>query len=176
MPPRAFHSGGVTAEPFERRTAMTFDPITAAMTSADLAISALLQPERAARLVDFHSRDSEYPGFEEVTEALMSRTWGAPPPGEPRAELIQRVVERLTVDRLMQLAADSSALSQVRAIASNVLFELAESLDNAASAHDRTTRDDIWRFLQRPDATYAPTLAPLTPPGDPIGAPSLRRR
>ena len=176
MPPRAFHSGGVTAEPFERRTAMTFDPITAAMTSADLAISALLQPERAARLVDFHSRDSEYPGFEEVTEALMSRTWGAPPPGEPRAELIQRVVERLTVDRLMQLAADSSALSQVRAIASNVLFELAESLDNAASAHDRTTRDDIWRFLQRPDTTYAPTLAPLTPPGDPIGAPSLRRR
>ena len=126
--------------------------------------------------MEFHSRDSEYPGFEEVPEALMSRTWGAPPPGEPRAELIQQAVERLTVDRLVQLAADSTALSQVRAIASNVLLELAESLDGAVSPHDRTTRDDIWRFLQRPDATYSPTSVPLTPPGDPIGAPSLPRR
>ena len=171
MPPRAFQSGGGTTEPFERRTAMVFDPIAAATTAADLAISALLQHERAARLIDFHARDREYPGFEEVIGALLARTWRAMPPGDTRAELILQAVERLTVTRLMDLAANADAAPQARAIATEALRELAESLDVAASAHDRTARDDIRRFLARPERTYESTPPLPAPPGDPIGAP-----
>ncbi|HAK55807.1 MAG TPA: peptidase [Acidobacteria bacterium] len=170
IPPRAFQSDGGTAEPFDRRTAMVFDPISAAMTAADLAVSALLQPERAARLVDFHARDAEYPGFEEVVEALLARTWRALPPGAAHAAAIMQAVERLVVTRLMQVAAAEDASAQVRAIASDALRELAASLDTAASAHDQAARDDIRRFLERPDASYAPTRPFPPPAGDPIGS------
>ena len=149
---------------------MIFDPIAAATTAADLAMSALLQHERAARLVDFHARDGEYPGFEEVVDALLARTWRARPPADSRAAAILQAVERLAVTRLMDLAADASAAPQVRAVATEALRQLADSLDVATSAHERTARDDIRRFLDRPDRTYEPTPPLDVPPGDPIGA------
>mgnify|MGYP000959953597 CR=1 FL=1 len=37
-------------------------------------------------------------------------------------------------------------------------------------AHRNVTRDDIKRFLNRPEATFKPTTPLPTPPGDPIGA------
>ena len=170
LPPRAFHAGGGTAEPFDRRTAMIFDPIAAATTAADLAMSALLQHERAARLVDFHARDGEYPGFEEVVDALLARTWRARPPADSHAAATLQAVERLVVTRLMDLAADASAAPQVRAIATEALRQLADSLDVATSAHERTARDDIRWFLDRPNRTYESTPPLPVPPGDPIGA------
>ncbi len=50
IPPTAFGYGDGTAEPFDRRTNPTFDPIGAATIAADVAVSALLQPQRAARV------------------------------------------------------------------------------------------------------------------------------
>src|SRR5690606_21441701 len=47
IPPRAFGYGGGTAEYFGRRTSPDFDPIGAATIAADLAISPLLNPQRA---------------------------------------------------------------------------------------------------------------------------------
>jgi hypothetical protein len=44
------------------------------------------------------------------------------------------------------------------------------SSDEATNAHRRATRDDIERFLARPDAPRKRTPPPPTPPGDPIGS------
>jgi hypothetical protein len=113
-PPAAGYRAG-TAELFPRATAPAFDPISAAVAAADLAISGLLHPARAARLEQFHAEQPASPAFQEVVAALIERTWrpgasssaAADPQG--MTALVTRAVQTLTVDRLMDLAADEGA-------------------------------------------------------------------
>src|SRR3954462_14684695 len=63
LPPRAFGYEGGTQELFAKRTEPAFDPLNAATIAADLAVSALLEPHRAARLMQFHALDTSYPDF-----------------------------------------------------------------------------------------------------------------
>ena len=173
IPPRAFGYEGGTLEPFAKRTNPGFDPIAAATIDADMAISGLLEPHRAARLIEYHARNSENPDFKEVTDALITRTWKAPVPKDPYAAAVARAVQSLTATRLMDLAADESASPQVRAVAAATLRELSASLklpsSNGSSAHRQATRDDIERFLNRPDTPRKQTAPLPSPPGDPIG-------
>ena len=175
IPPRAFGYEGGTTELFSKRTDPTFDPIAAATIAADLAVSGLLEPHRAARLIEFHSRNNMYPDFKEVVDALIGATWkGAASKNAYQAE-IARAVQSLTVTQLMDLAADASAGPQVRAIATATLRELGRWLKLPVSggidaAHRSATREDIERFLARPDATRKQTPPLATPPGDPIGS------
>ncbi|HYP25160.1 MAG TPA: zinc-dependent metalloprotease, partial [Blastocatellia bacterium] len=174
IPPRAFAYGGGTTELFPGRTDPTFDPIAAATIASDLAISALLQHERAARLIEFHSHNPANPDFKEVVDALIARTWKAAPPANAYHQTVARAVESITVTRLMDLSANPDASPQVRAVASDGLRQIAALLNlpstPAASAHRRAVKDDIERFLTRPDAPRRQTV-PLPPPaGDPIGA------
>jgi hypothetical protein len=179
VPPRAFGYEGGTTELFNKRTAPTFDPVAAATIAADIAISGLLDPNRAARLIDFHARNSANPDFKEVVDALIAATWKATAPKNAYNAEIGRAVQSLTVTELMDLAADSSAAPQVRAVATQALRELSGWLKLPASAglnaaHRSATREDIERFLTRPDATRKQTQPLATPPGDPIGSKSSR--
>ncbi len=79
IPPTAFGHEGGTAELFTKRTGPTFDPLAAATVAADLAISALLQPQRAARLIEFKHRDFRSPGFQDVLESLHEKVWAVQP-------------------------------------------------------------------------------------------------
>ncbi|MBI3652015.1 MAG: zinc-dependent metalloprotease [Acidobacteria bacterium] len=181
IPPRAFSFGGPNTELFGKRTAPVFDPIGAATIAADFAVSGLLQPERAARLIDFHSREATNPDFKEVIDALLAKTWKAPAPKDGYHAAIQRAVQNLVVRRLMDTAANDDAAVQVRATATEALRELSARLKVAAypapteRAHIRATRDDIERFLNRPDETMKKTAPLPTPPGDPIGSPGQSR-
>ena len=74
-PPASGYTFG-TAELFPRATSPAFDPVSAAVVAADLAISGLLQPARAARLERFHAERAADPGFQEVVTALVNRVWG----------------------------------------------------------------------------------------------------
>src|SRR5262249_31075081 len=110
---------------------------------------------------------------------LIGATWKSPAPRNAYQAEIARAVQSLTITELMDLAADASAAPQVRAVASQALRELNGWLKLPASvginaAHRSATRDDIERFLSRPDATRKQTPAPATPPGDPIGSKSSR--
>lgn len=173
IPPRAFGFGGVNTELFARRTDPTFDPIGAATIAADLAVAGLLQHERAARLIDFHARDAANPDFKEVIDALIDKTWKAPVPRDTYHAAILSAVQSVVVRRLMETAANDDASAQVRATASEALRVLSAQLKLAApgdAAHRRATRDDIERFLNRPDETIKKTAPLPTPPGDPIGS------
>jgi hypothetical protein len=179
IPPRAFGYEGGSIELFNRRTAPTFDPIGAATISADITVSGLLDPNRAARLIEFHSQDKAYPDFREVVAALIGVTWKAATPKNPYHAEINRAVQSLTVAQLMELAANSSAAPQVRAAATEALRELNVWLKLRASvgisaAHRSATREDIERFLTRPDAPRKQTAPLAPPPGDPIGSRSSR--
>lgn len=175
IPPRAFGYEGGTTELFTKRTDPTFDPIAAATIAADFAVSGLLEPHRAARLIEFHSRNGANPDFKEVVDSLVGATWKTATPKHAYHAEIARAVQSLTVNQLMELAADSAASTQVRAVATETLRGLNSWLKLPASstinaAHRNATREDIERFLARPDATRKQTLPLPTPPGDPIGS------
>jgi hypothetical protein len=174
IPPRAFGYEGGPTELFAKRTDPTFDPIAAATISADLAVSALLEPHRAARLIEFHSRNGANPDFKEVVDALIAATWKTATSKNAYHAAISRAIQSLTLSRLMELAADPDAAPQVRAIAGESLRELNAWLKLPVSAalngaHRSASREDIERFLARPDATRKQTPPLPAPPGDPIG-------
>jgi hypothetical protein len=176
IPPRAFGYDGGTTELFTKRTDPVFDPIASATIAADFAISALIQHQRAARLIEFHARDRANPDFKEVVDALITRTWKPAGARDAYQAAISRAVQSLAVTRLMDLAANADAAPQVRATATEALRELSEYLktpsqDVTAAAHRRGTRDDIERFLTRPDQPRKQTVPIAPPPGDPIGSP-----
>jgi hypothetical protein len=178
IPPRAPGFEGNTIELFNKRTDPAFDPIVAATIAADMAVSALLEPHRAARLIQYHSRNAANPDFKEVTDALVRHTWFLAQPRDAYQGAIARAVQSLTVTRLMDLAANDTAAPQVRAVATQALRELQDRLKAPApanaidEAHRRATLDDIERFLTRPDAPRKRTTPLQAPPGDPIGAQS----
>jgi hypothetical protein len=176
IPPEAFGYAGGATELFEKRTDPAFDPIGAASIAADLAVSALLEPHRAARLIDFHARDRKNPDFQEVVNALVSRTWKLQPGRGGYRSALAEAVQSLVVTRLMDLAANADASAQVRGVATESLRDLERKLKSRALpaislSHRRATIDDIERFLARPDAIRKQTSPLPSPPGDPIGAP-----
>ncbi len=181
IPPRTPGYFGNTIELFQKRTDPAFDPTNAAVIAADLTVSGLLEPHRAARLVEYHARNQANPDFREVVAALVRRTWIEAAPRDDYQANIVRAVQSLTITRLMDLAANDTAAPHVRAIATEVLRDLQTRLKAPTGmintdelAHRRATLDDIERFLTRPDAPRKRTAPPATPPGDPIGAQGQR--
>ncbi|MFN0108937.1 MAG: zinc-dependent metalloprotease [Blastocatellia bacterium] len=171
IPPIATGFEGGTAENFSRRTDQPFDPLAAATIAADISLGAILEPSRAARLIQFHAENTANPNFKEVVEAIITATWKAPAPTGAYQRAIQQSVQSLTVQKLMNLASDEGASPLVRAEASAGLRNLNAMLKTAgADAHRRATKEDIERFLNRPDAVRQPTRPLPTPPGDPIGS------
>jgi hypothetical protein len=159
IPPPAYATGDANTERFARHTDPTFDPIAAATTSADLTISALLDPARCARL----AQQNELP-LRDVLDSLIDVA--------AREGRITRATRTVLFVRLAELAANRDADPQVRAEASDALRRLSARLtpltDPAENAHRAMTRDDIKRFLERPaEAWQAPKL-PEIPPGPPI--------
>ncbi|HWQ36183.1 MAG TPA: zinc-dependent metalloprotease [Blastocatellia bacterium] len=171
IPPVATGYEGGTAEYFSRRTDPAFDPLAAATIAADLALDALLDPNRAARLIDFHAQQPATPDLKEVLDAIITATWKAPAPQNAYHKAIQQSVQSLTVRRLMDLASNENASPLVRAEASAALRNLNGTLKTTAGtdAHRRATQEEIERFLNRPDAVRQPARPLPTPPGDPIG-------
>jgi Mg-chelatase subunit ChlI len=93
---------------------------------------------------------------------------------------IQRAVQSLTITRLMDLAANAEAAPQVRAVAVDALREIdaiakTPAAASATATHRRATRDDIERFLARPDQPRKQTAPLPTPQGDPIGSGNQNR-
>ncbi len=158
-------------ELFPRYTGLPFDPVTPGLIAADLTIQFVLAPERAARLVAQHARDSTLPSLNGVITRLIAATF-EDKPATPYEALVNQAVERALVDRLMTLAKDAP-MAQVRAIATASLVGVrtrANAMLGPDAAHGRLMAADITRFLDRPFQPAAPVPAPDIPPGAPIGA------
>ncbi len=176
LPPRPF-TFRPHRELFERYTGVVFDAVSPAAVAARQSTSLILQPERAARLIEQHAMNPDMPGLGEVIDELLEAAFGDAPANGYEAE-VGRTVERVVVDELMVLAADAP-MPQARAIASLKLARLQERLerengsgDESGAAHDFLLAADIRRFLER---DYDPMRrVPLVdpPPGSPIGEPS----
>jgi hypothetical protein len=166
-------------ELFGTRTRPSFDELGAARTLAQMTVDAVLQRERAARLVQQAAHDARALTFGEVIDQLVAATWDAParaglPPRQAAA--LGRVSQRAVVDRLLQLAADRDASPEVRAMADFKLAALRRAAaarttaarDDAGRAHWSSIAGDLTRWIERRELP-APTPALRAPPGDPFG-------
>jgi len=162
-------------ELFPKRTAMLFDPSAAAEVAARIVVANLLQRQRAARLISQGRRDKF--DFNTVLNRLLKATWSAPLPSAAAEATTQRVVQRVVLDELIQLADDPAAAADVRALATRALRQLQTQLKHERKdkknplrrAHQQLARDEIDRFLNRPHRTAVPSRSVDAPPGSPIG-------
>ncbi|MFL6196358.1 MAG: zinc-dependent metalloprotease [Thermoanaerobaculia bacterium] len=164
-------------EMFTGRTGLTFDPLSAAATGADMAVRLLLNPERAARLVDFHRRDGSLPGLEDVLNAVEEKAFGGGAPKADRLAEVRRAVQWVVVRRMIGLAGDPQAAPGVRSRVEGELRALAGRLKDSGTDPESTHRAylarEIDRYLDRrlnEDPAKRPE-PPAPPPGQPIGMP-----
>ena len=172
IPPRP-PGFGRHRELFPRYTGSAFDAVTPAVVAAGHTVAMVLEPTRAARLVQQHTFDPSLPGLEEVLEGLFEASMGASANTEYQAE-VKRAVEGVVLARVMWLARNAS-MPQVRAISSASLrWSHSELLSRGQSeAHAQMLAGDIQRFLDRPGEVVTDRVAPSAPPGSPIGEPAL---
>jgi hypothetical protein len=158
-----------SAELMPRHTGVTFDPLASAEVIADMTVGLILNPERAARLIEYHSRDGQYPGLDEVLDRLILSTWKTVSPPGSRAE-IQRIVNNVVLYHLMKLAANNQASPQARAFAWLKLDELKNWLagekeritDEGQKALSVYAMSQIKLFQENPDQVKL--TMPLPPP------------
>jgi hypothetical protein len=162
-------------ELFGTRTRPAFDELGAARTLAQMIVDAILQRERAARVVGFATREPSPLTLGEIIDALTA-DWLANSTGNTKLDALRRVAQRAVVDRLLLLAADKEAAPEVRAITDLKLAalrararSLASSGDEARRAHWASIAGDINRWIERQELP-APTPALRAPPGDPFGS------
>lgn len=150
-----------TRENFRIRTSPSFDALAPAEAFTNHVSDFLFNPERAARLVEFHARDPRYPGFDEVLDRTITATWKARVgiarrpaistgvvekfPFSPDYEAeVQRTVNMVVLNELMALAANERASNQVRAIAE---FRLEILRDWIVSQRNLTRDENQQAFL-----------------------------
>ncbi|MBF9237735.1 zinc-dependent metalloprotease [Hymenobacter sp. BT683] len=177
IPPRPSGYPG-SIETFAGYTGPTFDPLAAAEAAAGPTVAALLNPERAARLIEYQARDSQQPGFGSVAEQLLERTWRAKP-AQGYAAALQTVVNNLTLKYLLQLAADNRAAASVRGQALLQVDGLHDWMQSAAKRAQPVQKanllfglSEINRFKADP-SKFSPPPAVNMPPGAPIGIPEI---
>ena len=163
-----------TREMFKSRTGLTFDPIGAAESAAATTLSFLLQPQRAARLVEYQSRDSTQPGLIAVLDKVIAQTWTAPQPAGYKGEL-QRMVNNQMLKQLLTLAASTQAPENVRSIALLKIEELKRwmlTAQGTAAAMQKANMlfglSQIKQFEESPDK-FQPAQPLVMPDGSPIG-------
>jgi hypothetical protein len=161
-----------TQESFPSATGLSFDPVAAAESAADLTLAGLFNAERAARLLQYHARDAANPTLlGDVIDAALATTrptrGGAGKTNTGLAALVQDAVYVRTVEALLSLAANSKTSGEVRAVVYAKLRTLRQGA--AASSTDVYLSHRIDLFDRDP-AKFVPAPPIEAPPGMPIGA------
>jgi hypothetical protein len=135
----------------------SFDQISLAGGLATEVVQGILNRERLARVVQFSARDASLPTLDEVLGLVVERAWGGAVAAEPNAKALQRVVQRVVLNTLLDRAGDKDALAEVRAGAELQLQRLEKRLSAATggSAADVALRGagrrEIARYFEGSD-------------------------
>ena len=164
-----------TRESFPAQTGLTFDPIAAAESMADLTLRVLLDPARASRLIEYHMRVPASPSLRGVMEAISATVAERPEAGHSMSSEVERAVEFRAVEAMLALAVNPAASSQARAIAQWHIRDLLKQWtstpapqDTAEAIHRAALVDRIQQFEHDPDK-FVPAKTLEAPPGMPIG-------
>ena len=168
IPPRP-PNNGKSRETFSGATGILFDAKSPAASSVAMTLRVLLEPSRAARMLQNGS-----PDFVALTSALLDASWRQKIPGGITGA-IQRQTNMQVLYALLGLAFDPAADGEVRAIALDAVTGLDGWLarqspkDTILRSHYSFARFEIERL--RRDPSQLQLLSPVTvPPGGPIGS------
>jgi hypothetical protein len=161
-------------EHFKIRTSPAFDALAPAEAAAQHALQFLFNPERAARLVEFHARDKENPGLGEVLDAVLASSWRSLH-ADGYLGQIDNVVDNAVLYDLMSLGANDHASDEVRAIANQELHKLHDWLnappDGRPAISDQAHIAFAVRQIEQFDKD--PKKIDLTSPADPPDGPPI---
>ncbi len=158
-----------TRESLPSQTGLTFDPIAAAESAADLTLATLFNPERAARLVEYHARAHTL-SLDEVIDAALQASKPAQASAAAHPDMsaeIQSAVYARTVEALLTLAANPADSVEVRAITYAKLNEVKRRSDSN-SPLDAYLVHRIQQFQTDP-SKFVVAKPIEAPPGMPIG-------
>jgi hypothetical protein len=157
------------------RTELTFDPLSAAETAADMTFSLIFNSARANRLFEHHSRDARLLSLESVIDRVMSATIKANPKSGYEGA-IQMAVDHALFTNLAKLSLSSNASAPAKAITGLKL----EQLKGWLTQKTAVTADEEWKAFyiylikkinslqENPEEFKQAELLPA-PPGQPIG-------
>ena len=172
IPPRAFGRPR-TRESFTSRTGVTFDGTSLAETAAHMTCRMIFHPERANRLVEYHSRDSNQPGLETVLERIIKKTISSKVKDNHNGE-IKRAVDHVILDHLISLSNNKASSPSTQSIVlgniQSLRFELGRKKTNSEKDeyHSNLLKRKIDIYLNDPK-NYQAIEVPKAPPGSPIG-------
>ncbi len=165
-----------TRENIKSNTGLTFDPIGAAESSAEMTVSLLLNPARANRLVEHNARDKAQPSLGYVLDELIKKTiWASRQKGLNQE--VQHAVSNVVLNQIIKLAVSNSASVQTKAIALLTLKNLKSDFENAAKTEKDVNEKaflslmnySLNNFYKNPSHWEAQDTLPL-PDGSPIGS------
>ncbi len=155
------------------RTELTFDPLTAAETAADLTYSMILHPARANRLFEHHSRDARLPSLEGVIDRLLLTSIKAAPKNGYEGA-VQMAIDYAMFSNLAQLALSNDASPAAKAITVAKLKQLKTWLSARPGATEEWAAYYAYlaklvdRLDDEPEEFKTQPVLPA-PPGQPIG-------
>ncbi|HEX4005531.1 MAG TPA: zinc-dependent metalloprotease [Acidobacteriaceae bacterium] len=162
-----------TEESLPAQTGVTFDPVDAAESAADLTLALVFNPQRANRLVEYHAENNAEPSLQEVITATLAAT--AVPADAPGLTLaVKRAVDDRILEALLALAANPGDSAETQAIVREALTSEAQKLastpgtgeDDRAFSMMEAAR--IGEYFADP-GKFVPAHPIAAPPGMPIG-------
>lgn len=162
-------------ELFDGYTSPTLDVYAPGEVAASMVLSAVVQPERAMRLIAQHDENENLPSLRAVLSHVTDEVWKSSVPDDRYHAELQRTVQQVWTDVLLSRADESDVAPAVQARVRQHLGTLADWLDRnpGASAETQAHREringSIRRFLERNHDADVPTPTVDPPPGDPIG-------
>ena len=160
-------------ESFKHRTTPVFDLMGMVETASSLTVSLLLDPYRAARLIQQKAMDEEQLGLYQLQKALLDASWKKQHKDSYTSE-VQNAINWTVLSGMKSLASSANASPQVRAMTMGSLRELSAWLKkkhrisrSVRFAYDQAALD-IDAFIAEAAESGTLKIQPL-PPGSPIG-------
>jgi len=146
-------------------TGITFDPMAAAETSAQMTIKLILNAQRCARLVEFSARKEGQPSLEYTLNYILDFIQSADTRSDMEQE-IQFLIQNIFIDVSIELAKNDTASPSVRAIVRGFLLERAKSFQKNSKGLYLVSK--IQKFFEEP-TQIQPSKSLKPPDGSPIG-------
>lgn len=167
FPPRAYGYGR-TRESFTSKMGVAFDAISAAETASDMTLKLLLHPQRANRMIQQKAMNSNQLGLSDVLGQLVEATFNGSE-GSSYEQELQRTVQFVTLQHIINLAASSETMPQVKAIAGEALKNISRKISSGSTAYDVFLLKEINTFGRNPEK-FKTFPASRIPDGSPIGS------
>jgi hypothetical protein len=163
IPPKPMNYGR-GRENVNGHTGLTFDPLAFAETSSQMTLELLLNPQKCARMVEFHARDEHQPALESLYQKIYDFVFDEAVEGELKKE-IQFLTRDIFINQLIELASNENTSGSVRAKTRSFLMEI---IKKRPAFPDLYFMTKITKFLDEP-ITIKPSKQLTPPDGSPIG-------